>query len=99
MAGAAVPASTASAAKERAAGDGAQVRLVFEDESWVEIKDNSGQIIFSQLSPAGSQRAVNGHPPFSVIVGNAHGVRLTYRDKAVDLGPHTRVDVARVVLE
>jgi len=32
-------------------------------------------------------------------VGNAHGVKLTYQDKAVDLSPHTRVDVARITLE
>jgi cytoskeleton protein RodZ len=37
-------------------------------------------------------------PPFAVVVGNAQGVRLTYDGKPVDLAPHTRIDVARLVL-
>ena len=77
----------------------AQLHFVFEDDSWVEIKDGAGQVIFAQLGRAGSERTVKGNPPLSVIVGNAHGVRLTYREKVVDLGPYIRVDVARVVLE
>jgi hypothetical protein len=33
------------------------------------------------------------------VIGNAHGVTLSYRGKPVDLGPHTKVDVARLTLE
>jgi cytoskeleton protein RodZ len=81
-----------------AAGEQVYVKLVFEDESWVEIKDATGETIFAQLNAPGTERVVRGHPPFDVVVGNAHAVRLSYRDRAVDLEPHTRVDVARVVL-
>ena len=77
----------------------AQIRLVFEGESWVEIKDGSGATIYSRLNPEGTERVVRGVPPFSLVIGNAHGVKLTYRDRAVDLEPHTRVDVARITLE
>ena len=84
---------------ERASVGSAQLHFTFEDDSWVEIKDGAGQVIFAQLGRAGSERTVKGNPPLSVIVGNAHGVRLTYREKVVDLGPYIRVDVARVVLE
>ena len=77
----------------------AQIHLVFEDESWVEIKDGSGATIYSRLNPQGTERVVRGTPPFSLVIGNAHGVRVTYRDKAVDLESHTRVDVARLTLE
>jgi len=77
----------------------AQIRLVFEGESWVEIKDGSGATIYSRLNPEGSERVVRGVPPFSLVIGNAHGVKLTYRDRAVDLEPHTRVDVARITLQ
>jgi cytoskeleton protein RodZ len=75
------------------------LRLSFDDESWVEVKDGAGNVIFSQLNRPGSERVVTGAPPLSVVIGNAHGVKLSYRGKVVDLGPHTRVDVARVVLE
>ena len=75
------------------------VRLIFEQVSWVEIKDRAGNTIFGQLNPAGSRRSINGEAPLSVVVGNAAGVRLFQGDKSIDLAPHTRVDVARLKLE
>jgi len=75
------------------------LRLVFNKESWVEIRDRSGKIVFSQLNPAGSEKRIYGMPPLSVIIGNAHGVQLTYNDRPVDLALHTKVDVARFTLE
>ncbi|HKQ24480.1 MAG TPA: RodZ domain-containing protein [Burkholderiales bacterium] len=80
-------------------GPRATLRMVFDQESWVEIKDRNGNTIFGQLSPAGSRRSVSGEPPFDVVVGNAAGVRLTYKDENVDLSAHTQVDVARLTLE
>lgn len=76
-----------------------EIRLEFDEESWVEITDKNGKTIFSQLSPAGSTQTVRGYPPFSMVVGHAVGVRLTYNDKPVDLQPYTKVDVARITLE
>jgi cytoskeleton protein RodZ len=76
-----------------------EIRLEFGEESWVEITDKNGKTIFSQLSPAGSTQTVRGYPPFSLVVGNAVGVKLTYNDKPVDLQPYTKVDVARITLE
>ena len=75
------------------------VRMIFEQDTWVEIKDRAGNTIFGQLNPAGSRRSVSGEPPLSVVVGNAAGVRLFQGDKSIDLAPHTRVDVARLTLE
>jgi cytoskeleton protein RodZ len=80
-------------------GERATLRLVFDQESWVEIKDRNGNTIFGQLNPAGSRRSVSGEPPFDLVVGNAPGVRLTYKAETVDLTAHTRVDVARLTLE
>ncbi len=76
-----------------------QVRMVFDRKSWVEIRDRSGRPIFSQLNQPGTEQRVNGRPPLAVIVGNAHGVRLTYDERPVNLAPHTKVDVARLTLE
>ena len=76
-----------------------QIRMVFEDEAWVEVKDGSGDTIFARLNAPGTERLIRGQPPFAVVVGNAHSVKLLYRGKPIDLAPHTRVDVARVTLE
>ena len=75
------------------------VRMVFEQDSWVQIKDRAGNTIFGQLNAAGSRRSVSGEPPLSVVVGNAAGVHLFRGGDSVDLAPHTRVDVARLTLE
>lgn len=75
-----------------------RIELSFNRESWVEIRDAEGRIVFSQLNPAGTQRQVEGVAPFSLVIGNAHGVRLRYNESDVDLLPFTRTDVARLTL-
>jgi cytoskeleton protein RodZ len=73
--------------------------MVFEGESWVEVRDGTGSTIFSRLNAAGTERLIRGNPPLSVVVGNASSVKLLYHEKPVDLQPHTKVDVARITLE
>ena len=63
------------------------------------IKDGNGNTLMSRLNAAGSERVVRGTPPFTVVVGNAPNVKVTYDDKDIDLQPHTKVDVARITLE
>jgi cytoskeleton protein RodZ len=71
----------------------------FFEESWVEVTDRYGDVIYSDLNPAGVSLRLTGHPPLTVVIGNASGTVLTYNDKPIDLSPHTRVDVARVTVE
>jgi cytoskeleton protein RodZ len=71
----------------------------FFEDSWVEVTDRYGDVIYSNLNPAGVSRRVTGYPPLTVVIGNATGTVLTYNDKAIDLAPHTRVDVARLTVE
>ncbi len=76
-----------------------RIELVFDRESWVEIRDADGRIVFSQLNPPGSRRNVVGEAPFSIVIGNAAGVKLRYNNTDVDLAPFTRTDVARLTLK
>ena len=71
----------------------------FARSAWVEVRDRSGDIVFSEISPAASQREVEGQPPFAVVVGNAAHVTLHYKGKPVDLSRRSRDDVARVTVE
>lgn len=73
--------------------------LEFSSESWVEVRDGEGQVLLSQLNPAGSRHQLAGAGPFKLVIGNARGVKLTYNQNAVDLAPFTRTDVARLTLE
>jgi cytoskeleton protein RodZ len=98
---ASVPAlTTAPQPQERVAtGEEREVRFVFDEESWVEVRDRNDTVIFYQLNASGTARRVSGLPPLTIVVGNAHGVRMTYAGKPIDLARHTKIDVARLTLE
>lgn len=88
------------AAAPQAGGAGmSDLHFAFEAASWVEVRDGSNRLVFSQLNPAGSEQRIQGRPPLSVVVGNARAVRLSYNGRRFDLVPHTRVEVARFTLE
>ncbi|NMF91576.1 DUF4115 domain-containing protein, partial [Aromatoleum petrolei] len=93
-------AQTAAPAAPAPAAEGV-VHLVFrfEGDSWVEVRDAGGAIVYSGINGAGSSRTVQGKPPFALVVGNAKQVSLDYRGKPYDLTPHVRVSVARFTLE
>lgn len=75
------------------------LRFTFAAESWVEVRDGTGAILFAGTGAAGSTRAVQGEPPFALVVGNARSVRLDYRGKPIDLMPHTKASVARLTVQ
>jgi len=83
----------------KAATVNSRIALQFDRESWVEIKQADGKTLMAQLNPQGSRQLVEGTPPFVLIIGNAPNVRLSYNEVPVDLRPHFKVDVARIVLE
>lgn len=95
------PAAAASQPANVAVSTDGLPRLVmnFDGEAWVEVRDGTGKVIFARLNAPGSVQEVQGTPPFSLIVGKAPNVRLTWKGQAVDLAPDTRGDVARLSLK
>jgi len=91
----------APAAVPKAATESTSLRLTFGEESWTEVRDKNGNIVSSQLNPAGSELRLSGQGPFSLVVGRASSARLNYKGKTVDMKPHTNAtsDVARLMLE
>ena len=98
LAPAPLAAAAPAAAPVAAAGD-AQLRFVFAGDSWVEVRDRNNKALFSQRGSAGSERSIDGAGPLTLVIGNAAGVKLFWRGQAVDLAPHTKGEVARLVLE
>lgn len=76
-----------------------QLRFLFDKESWLEVRDRDNKVVFSQRLPAGTDQTVSGQGPLSLTVGYAPGVKVFWHGQAVDLAPHTKGDVARLVLE
>lgn len=92
---------TVSVATPAATAQPGNLRLTFGEESWTEVRDKNGNIVSSQLNPAGSELRLSGQGPFTLVVGRASSARLTYKGKTVDMKPNTNAtsDVARLSLE
>lgn len=107
-AGASVPAG-ASAASVPMASPGAVaapaavsasgvLRMAASGDSWVEVTDAHGQVVFSRIVKAGEQLGVDGALPLRVRVGNAAVTTLSFKGQALDLATATRDNVARLEL-
>jgi cytoskeleton protein RodZ len=75
-------------------------RLVIrcEEEAWIEVKDANERMLVSSLNPKGAERVVQSRGPLTLVIGNAHHVRITHNDRPVDLAPHTKLAIARFTL-
>lgn len=96
------PPASADDAKVASADSTAASRRLhfhFTGDSWVEVRDASGKVLFQKLNAAGTEAQVSGHAPLQVVVGNAPEVEMTLDGKPFDLDPHTEVAVARFTLE
>jgi cytoskeleton protein RodZ len=74
------------------------LELKFSGPAWVEVRDYSGRIIYSQLNAAGSSQFITGAAPLDVLIGNARQVQVRWRDEPVKLDKLSTDDVARQVL-
>ena len=76
-----------------------RIVMKFDRPSWVEVRGRDGKTLLSRLNAAGTEQVVEGQPPFSLVIGNAQHVRMSYEDRQIDLAPHVKVEVARFTLE
>jgi cytoskeleton protein RodZ len=76
-----------------------RIVLRFDEEAWAEVRDSAERLLVSSLNPAGTERVVRGQPPFTLVIGNAQHVQVTYNDIPVDLQPYVKVEVARFTLK
>ncbi len=70
----------------------------FTDECWVEIRNAAGAKLYSDLGRADSRLDLVGQGPFRILLGYAPGAQLSFNGEAVALAPHTRDNVATLVL-
>jgi cytoskeleton protein RodZ len=81
-----------------ATAPGVQLVLSFRAESWVEVRDRDGRVLYGLMTP-GRREVLSGTPPFRLLLGNAAGVDVEYDGRRVDTAPHTQGAVARFSLE
>lgn len=85
-------------ARSAPASSDKDLQLRFSEEVWVEVKDARDRLLAARLARAGSQLALDGEAPFSLVLGNADAVQVTYKGEPVAIPP-TRSGVARLTLE
>lgn len=74
------------------------LELKFSAPAWVEVRDYTGRIIYSQLNAAGSTQFITGAAPLDVMIGNAKQVQARWRDESVKLDKLSGDDVSRQIL-
>ena len=88
----------ASTAEQQAPTGTGTLELRFAAPAWVEVRDYTGRIIYSQLNAAGSTQFITGAAPLDVMIGNAKQVQARWRDEPIKLDKLSGDDVARQVL-
>ena len=63
---------------------------VANGDSWVQIKDASGRVVFEELLKAGTVRQVGGSRPFQIVIGNRAAMTLSLDGQTIDLTPYSR---------
>ncbi len=69
--------------------------LDFTQDSWIEVRDQSGNRLAYEVIRSGEKRSFSDGAPFSVLIGNARGVRADVGGRDVELERFTRGNVAR----
>lgn len=72
--------------------------LSFDQASWIDVRDQNGEKLAFQTVAAGEKRTFSVGAPFSVLVGNARGVRAEVQGNEVDLAPFVRGNVAKFAI-
>ncbi len=68
-------------------------------ETWISVTDANGKEIFNKILFAGNHEVFEAPPPLNVVIGNASGTSLSVNGVETNLGPHTKVNVARLKVE
>ena len=74
------------------------LELKFAAPAWVEVRDHTGRIIYSQLNAAGTTQFITGAAPLDILIGNARQVQARWRDEPLKPDKLPGDDVACQVL-
>lgn len=80
------------------AGGGDHLRFSYSEDCWTEVRDGEDRQIYGDLNRVGQTLELEGQAPFTILVGYAPGVALDFNGQPVVLAPHTRANVATLVL-
>jgi cytoskeleton protein RodZ len=68
------------------------LELSFADDSWLEIEHRGSDAAYRNLQLAGRSVRVQGTAPFTVLLGNARSVTVSYNNRQLDISNNIRSD-------
>jgi len=69
-------------------GQRSELILIFNSDSWAEVRDSQGESLVYRLGKSGTQSLVKGVAPFTVQLGYVQGVDILYNGAAYDLSQY-----------
>lgn len=75
------------------------IKLVFNNEVWLRIKDKENKTVFEGLNKAGTEKTIDLQKPLTFRVGNAQGLSLFIDNKPADISTYINGSIANFTLE
>jgi cytoskeleton protein RodZ len=70
------------------------LELSFQKDSWTEVRDATGETLIYRMVNEGEHLSLNGQAPYTILLGYAPGVTVTYKGDVFDTKPFQRDDIA-----
>ena len=87
-------AAAASVASSALVGESV-LQFVAREQSWVQVRNPAGAVVFERVLRPGESALVPGQPPWAVVIGNASATEVRVRGHVFDTSSATKVNVAR----
>jgi cytoskeleton protein RodZ len=72
--------------------------FAFTQDCWVKITDATNAVVAVGIKKAGSSMDVSGVAPLEVVLGAAHGVKITYQQQVLDISSYISNNTAKFTL-
>lgn len=75
------------------------IKMVFNKEVWLRIKDGNNKTVFEGLNKAATEKVLDHAKPLTFRVGNAQGLSLFIDNRPVDISSYINGSIANFTLE
>lgn len=73
---------------------GKALQLVYKADSWTEVRDANNNTLIFRMVRSGERLELDGLAPYTILLGYAPGVSVSYKETIFDTKPFRRDDIA-----
>jgi len=82
------PTDLATTTTRRNTNSASKIVFKVEKESWIDVRDNTGERLIYRTVNRGEDIRLDGQPPYSVFIGSIEGVSVEYKGKPIKFKAH-----------